>query len=121
MDRWAAEIVGHSISITEEALENESMSLSEALVLAYLFSLKNGAQFSEMKKTVMHLNGHDYDDLLRVLSAVPHEKGKPTCVIANTIKGRGVSFMENKPQWHHRVPLESELAAALAELEKDEP
>jgi transketolase len=70
---------------------------------------------------VVEVNGHDYDDLLRVLSAVPHEKGKPTCVIANTIKGRGVSFMENKPQWHHRVPLESELAAALAELEKDEP
>ena len=70
MDRWAAEIGGYSISITEEALENESMSLSEALVLAYLFSLKNGAQLSEMKKTVLHLNGHDYDEFDE---AVPHD------------------------------------------------
>ena len=70
MDRWAAEIVGHSISITAEALENESMSLSEALILAYLFSLKNGAQFSEMKKTVMHLNGHDYDEFEEAVEAM---------------------------------------------------
>ena len=69
---------------------------------------------------VVEANGHDYGDLLRVLGAVPHEKGKPTCVIAQTVKGRGVSFMENKPQWHHRVPLESELAAALEELMKGE-
>ena len=70
MDRWAAEIGGYSISITEEALENESMSLSEALVLAYLFSLKNGAQLSEMKKTVLHLNGHDYDEFDEAVEAM---------------------------------------------------
>ena len=70
MDRWAAEIGGYSISITEEALENESMSLSEALVLAYLFNLENGAQLSEMKKTVMHLNGNDYDEFEEAVEAM---------------------------------------------------
>jgi len=47
---------------------------------------------------------------------VPLAPGKPTCVIANTVKGRGVSFMENKPEWHHGIPTAEQLAAARAEL-----
>lgn len=39
---------------------------------------------------VVEVNSHDYDDLLRVLNAVPYENGEPTCVIAHTIKGRGL-------------------------------
>lgn len=75
MDRWTAEIGGHSISIMKEALENESMSLSEALVLAYLylFGSENGAQLSEMKKTVMHLNGNDYDEFEEAVEAMHNE------------------------------------------------
>ncbi len=49
--------------------------------------------------------------------AQPAEAGKPTCVIANTIKGKGVSFMENVAKWHHGVPSEAELKQALAELD----
>ena len=66
--------------------------------------------------SVVEVNGHDYGELLRVLGSVPVEPGKPTCVIANTIKGRGVSFMENKPEWHHGVPTDEQLAAAIQEL-----
>jgi transketolase len=66
--------------------------------------------------SVVEVNGHDYGELLRVLGSVPGEPGKPTCVIANTIKGRGVSFMENKPEWHHGVPTDEQLAAAIQEL-----
>ena len=73
MDRWTAEIGGYSISIMKEDLENESMSLSEALVLAYLFNLENGSQFSEMKKTVMHLNGHDYDEFEEAVESMHNE------------------------------------------------
>jgi transketolase len=69
---------------------------------------------------VVEVDGHDYDDLQRVLSSAPQVLGKPTCIIANTVKGRGVSFMENSPKWHHRVPSDQELAAALDELMKDE-
>jgi transketolase len=68
---------------------------------------------------VEEVDGHNYGDLLRVLTSAPLESGKPTCIIANTVKGRGVSFMENSPKWHHRVPTDQELAAALDELMKD--
>lgn len=61
------------------------------------------------------INGHDYAQLTDALSK-PAEKGKPTCVIANTTKGKGVSFMENVAKWHHGVPSEAELKQALSEL-----
>lgn len=65
------------------------------------------------------VNGHDYAQLTDALIK-PAEIGKPTCVIANTIKGRGVSFMENVAKWHHGVPSEQELQLALKELETAE-
>jgi transketolase len=68
---------------------------------------------------VKTVNGHDYVALTEVLSK-PAEAGKPTCVIANTTKGRGVSFMENVAKWHHGVPSETELKQALAELDAAE-
>ncbi|HEY4380409.1 MAG TPA: transketolase, partial [Acidobacteriaceae bacterium] len=69
--------------------------------------------------SVVEVDGHDHGELLRALGAVPVESGKPTCVIANTVKGHGVSFMENNPAWHHGVPSDAQLAAAIAELTED--
>jgi transketolase len=65
------------------------------------------------------VNGHDFAELTDALNK-PAETGKPTCVIANTIKGRGVSFMEDVAKWHHGVPSEAELKLALGELEEAE-
>src|SRR6266702_1907441 len=65
---------------------------------------------------VVEVDGHDHSQLRKVLGGGPVEAGKPTCVIANTVKGRGVSFMENKPEWHHGVPTEAQLEAAREEL-----
>jgi len=56
------------------------------------------------------------EGLLAVFGAAPFEPGRPSCVIANTIKGRGVSFIEDRAEWHHRVPTDAELEQALAEL-----
>ena len=64
---------------------------------------------------VKEINGHNFDELREALGA-PLEVGKPTCIVANTIKGRGVSFMENDPAWHHGVPTDAQLAAAREEL-----
>jgi transketolase len=61
------------------------------------------------------VNGHDYAALTESLNR-PAEIDKPTCVIANTTKGKGVSFMENVAKWHHGVPSEAELNQALGEL-----
>ena len=65
---------------------------------------------------VTEVDGHDHAALLDVLSAVPLEAGKPTCVIAHTVKGKGVSFMEDRAEWHHKVPSRDQLASALKEL-----
>jgi transketolase len=68
---------------------------------------------------VAEVDGHDMAALISVLGGVPLESGKPTCVIAHTHKGRGVSFMEDKVEWHHRVPTDAELRTALLELGED--
>jgi transketolase len=65
------------------------------------------------------VDGHDYAALTVALTAPP-PAGRPLLVIANTIKGRGVSFMENVGKWHHGVPTDEELARALAELDAAE-
>jgi transketolase len=62
------------------------------------------------------VNGHDFAGLTDALSK-PAEIGKPTCVLANTVKGRGVSFMADVAKWHHGVPSEAELKQALGELD----
>jgi transketolase len=62
------------------------------------------------------VDGHDHLALIDALAATPPHK--PTCIIAKTIKGKGVSFMEDRVEWHHKVPTDEELGAALAELSR---
>jgi transketolase len=69
--------------------------------------------------TVRHANGHDLAHLEEVLNCPP-DAGRPTLVIANTVKGRGVSFMEDVVKWHHGVPSENELETALSALDEEE-
>jgi transketolase len=66
---------------------------------------------------VRETDGHDMHALVECFQAAPFAQGKPSCVVARTIKGKGVSFMENRAEWHHRVPTKDELARAIAELE----
>lgn len=63
-------------------------------------------------------SGHDIEALLRELSTVPFVVGRPSCLIAHTVKGKGVSFMENTVLWHYRIPRGAEFEAALLELEE---
>lgn len=65
---------------------------------------------------VVSVDGHDMDALVSVLEAAPEAPGKPTLVLARTVKARGVSFAENVPGWHHKVPNDEELKRALEEL-----
>lgn len=75
------------------------------------------ARWTSFGFAVLEIDGHDHLALLEALTAVPLDQGKPTCLIANTLKGKGVSFAENVPAWHHGVPTEEQLAMAAAELE----
>lgn len=69
----------------------------------------------------LEVDGHDHLALLEALGEAAATKGKPTCIVANTIKGKGVSFAENKPAWHHGVPTKEQLHAAAAELGVEVP
>lgn len=62
------------------------------------------------------VDGHDHQQLLDVLGASPKGRGKPLCVIANTFKGRGVSFMHDNVAWHHGVPNKEQYEQAMREL-----
>jgi transketolase len=64
------------------------------------------------------VDGHDFEQIEDALKNIPFESGRPSCVIAHTVKGKGVSFMENELLWHYRSPNEEELRLALEELEQ---
>ena len=66
---------------------------------------------------VAEVDGHDHAALLSVLAAPVGDRHKPLCVIAHTIKGRGISFMENEVKWHHGIPNAEQYAIALKELQ----
>ncbi len=65
---------------------------------------------------VCELDGHDIPALRKAMKQVPFQPGRPSVVIAHTVKGKGVSFMENDLLWHYRPPDQKQLAAALTEL-----
>lgn len=67
---------------------------------------------------VREIDGHSYEQLLQAFADLPFRVGQPSCIIANTTKGKGVSYIENQPEWHHRIPTRAELEAAVAELGK---
>ena len=68
---------------------------------------------------VKEVDGHNHGELIDVLDFDISKKKKPTCIIAHTIKGKGVSFMENKVLWHYRFPHEEEYMQAMKELEEN--
>jgi transketolase len=70
--------------------------------------------------SVIELDGHDHNALYANLSNLPKVVGKPTCILAHTVKGKGVSFMERSVLWHYRTPRGSEYDEALNELISDE-
>jgi transketolase len=75
-----------------------------------------GEKFVAFGWAVRRVDGHDFAALTEVLCA-PLEVGKPSVIIAETIKGKGVSFMENVGKWHHGVPSDEEYKQALAEID----
>lgn len=66
--------------------------------------------------SVREIDGHDVLQIERVLTELPLKPGRPTCIVAHTLKGKGVSFMENELLWHYRSPNAEELRGALEEL-----
>ena len=74
------------------------------------------AKWEAFRWHTVEIDGHDLAQLQDTLSRVPLEAGKPTAIIAHTIKGKGVSFMEDRLEWHYKSPNTEQLAQALKEL-----
>ena len=67
---------------------------------------------------VINIDGHDMNQIINALNKAKTVKGKPTAIIAKTVKGKGVSFMENQAGWHGKAPKEEEYKLAMNELQK---
>lgn len=87
-------------------------SVAEVLELEPL-----AAKWAAFRWAVREIDGHDVGALIDTLSAAPFVPGRPSCVVAHTVKGKGISFMEDQLLWHYRAPDADELARALRELE----
>ena len=78
-----------------------------------------GEKFRAFGWDTMDIDGHDLQECVRALEKARNEQDPtPTCIVAHTVKGKGVSFMEDNPEWHGVAPKKDQVSAAVAELEK---
>ncbi len=75
-------------------------------------------KFEAFNFHVINIYGHDFDQIRAAFKEAKETKGMPTAIIAKTVKGRGVSFMENNAGWHGKAPNDDEFGTAMADLEK---
>ena len=75
-------------------------------------------KFEAFNFHVITIDGHDFEQIAAALKEAKETKGQPTAIIAKTIKGKDVSFMENNAGWHGKAPNDEEFAIAMADLEK---
>ena len=75
-------------------------------------------KFEAFNFHVINIDGHDFEQIAAALKEAKETKGQPTAIIAKTIKGKDVSFMENNAGWHGKAPNDEEFAIAMADLEK---
>lgn len=75
-------------------------------------------KFKSFGFNVINIDGHNIEEIIKAFNTAKTVKGKPTAIIAKTIKGKGVSFMENQAGWHGKAPNEEEYKQAIKELKK---
>jgi len=75
-------------------------------------------KFKAFNFEVVEINAHDFDEIRSAFKKARDTKGKPTCIILHSIKGKGVSFMEGACEWHGKAPNDEEYAVAMADLAK---
>lgn len=118
-------------SIWEGALSAPTLMLDNLTVIVdhnklqamdRLENIVNMSPFADKWKSfgwnVVEIDGHDYKQIRKAL--LTRENKKPTLILANTLKGKGVSFMENAPIWHYRMPNEQELLILKTELDLED-
>jgi transketolase len=75
-------------------------------------------KFESFGWNVIKIDGHNFDEIIAALDKAEECKGKPTMILAKTVKGKGVSFMENSVAWHGKAPNADEYAVAVKDLDK---
>ena len=75
-------------------------------------------KFEAFNFHVINVDAHDFDEIEKAFKEARETKGQPTAIIAHSVKGKGVSFMENKASWHGAAPNDEQYATAIADLEK---
>ncbi len=75
-----------------------------------------GGKFAAFGWNVLTVDGHNVAEILEAIEQAKATKGKPTMIILNTVKGKGVSFMENQVGWHGKAPSAEQVEQALKEL-----
>ena len=75
-------------------------------------------KFEAFNFHVIHVDAHDFDDIRRAFKEARETKGMPTAIIAKSLKGKGVSFMEGQASWHGTAPNDEQYAVAMADLER---
>jgi len=75
-------------------------------------------KFESFGWSTTDINGHDYTELTRALAATAIVPNKPKCIVANTSKGQGISFMKDRVEWHHKVPDSEQYKQARVELSR---
>ena len=77
------------------------------------------AKFKSFGFNVINIDGHNMEEIINAFNMAKRVKGRPTAIIAKTIKGKGVSFKENQVGWHGKAPKEDEYKLAIKELKRD--
>ena len=75
-------------------------------------------KFEAFNFNVINIDGHNFDEIDAAFKKARETKGMPTAIIAKTVKGKGVSFMENQAGWHGKAPNDEEYATAMEDLKK---
>ena len=75
-------------------------------------------KFEAFNFHVINIDAHDFDQIREAFKEARETKGCPTCIVMHSLKGKGVSFMENNIDWHGKAPNDEEYAVAMADLEK---
>ena len=76
-------------------------------------------KFKSFGFNVLNIDGNNIEEILQAFETARNTKGKPTVIIAKTIKGKGVSYMENQVEWHGKAPNQEEYEKAIKELENN--
>ena len=114
---WEAAMAANKYSLDNLCVivDNNNLQI-DGTIEEVMSSYPIDKKFESFGFNVVTINGHDIQKIKDAFSAARNTKGKPTCIIAKTIKGKGVSFMENQVEWHGKAPNKEQYDEAMRDF-----